>query len=122
MVAVYFRSSDQEYGEPRRVKPVGFTASRGQRSVGLAKISFPNPSRTGLSAKTKPGDNPRVQLTADEIAALSKGFPPNLVRPTSLDMHVPLVRDVRDLRGRAISSLVGGRLSITGWWRGIAVL
>jgi hypothetical protein len=49
-----------------------------------------------------------VQLNADEIAALSKGVSPNRIRPTALQMHVPLVRDVRDLRGRSVASLVGG--------------
>jgi hypothetical protein len=48
-----------------------------------------------------------VQLTADEIAALAKGVPPNRIRPTSLEIHMPMVRDVRDLRGRAVS-VTGG--------------
>lgn len=48
-----------------------------------------------------------VQLTADEIVALSKGYSPNRIRPTALQMHVPLVRDVRDLKGRA-ASVSGG--------------
>lgn len=52
-----------------------------------------------------------AQLNADEVAALAKGYPAHLIRPTSLEMHVPLVRDTRDLRGRAVSAIVGTTVS-----------
>lgn len=52
-----------------------------------------------------------AQLNADEVSALYKGFPAQLIRPTSLEMHVPLVRDTHDLRGRAVSATVGGSVA-----------
>jgi hypothetical protein len=39
-----------------------------------------------------------VALTADEVAALGKGFSPRRIRPQSLIRYIPLVRDVRELR------------------------
>lgn len=38
-------------------------------------------------------------LTADEMAALAKGFSPRLIRPQSLVFYAPLVRDLIDVRG-----------------------
>lgn len=40
-----------------------------------------------------------VTLNADEIAALSKGVSPALVRPQSLAFYAPLIRDIVDVRG-----------------------
>lgn len=42
-----------------------------------------------------------VALTAAEIATLSKGYSPAQIRPGSLALYVPLVRDLVDLRGAA---------------------
>jgi len=38
-------------------------------------------------------------LTAEEIASLSKGFHPTLIRPASLQFYAPLIRAAQDLRG-----------------------
>jgi hypothetical protein len=38
-------------------------------------------------------------LTAEEIASMSKGFHPTLIRPASLRFYSPLIREVQDLRG-----------------------
>ncbi|WP_009964864.1 LamG-like jellyroll fold domain-containing protein [Verrucomicrobium spinosum] len=43
-------------------------------------------------------------LTAAEAAALAKGFSPALVRPQSLVFYAPLVRDLMDLKGGALSA------------------
>lgn len=48
-----------------------------------------------------------VALVAAEIDALSDGFSPTLVRPASLQLNVPLIRDVVDLRGNASFSITG---------------
>jgi hypothetical protein len=49
-----------------------------------------------------------VQLNADEIAALAKGFSPKLIRPSALLAYMPLVRDAHEIRqGLAINSSAG---------------
>lgn len=52
-----------------------------------------------------------AKLNADEIAALAKGFPAHLIRPTSLSVHIPLVRDTHDLRGGVATTTVGTSVS-----------
>jgi hypothetical protein len=49
-----------------------------------------------------------VNLTADEIAALAKGVPPSRIRPSNLEVYVPLTRDVHDLKDRPVSAITGG--------------
>lgn len=44
-----------------------------------------------------------VALTDAEVLSLAAGFSPRLVRPQSLVIYMPLVRDVIDLKGRAFS-------------------
>jgi hypothetical protein len=44
-----------------------------------------------------------VSLTAAEIAAMAKGVSPRLIRPTARVFYAPLIRDVLDLRGRALT-------------------
>lgn len=48
-----------------------------------------------------------TDLTDDEIAALAKGFRPSLIRPASLRLYVPLVREVADY-SRAVSLTTSG--------------
>lgn len=50
-------------------------------------------------------------LTADEIAALAKGFAPQCVARSALDFHCPLVRDQFNRRDPFISSTVGTTVS-----------
>jgi hypothetical protein len=38
-------------------------------------------------------------LTDDEIVGLSKGFKPFRVRPQSLQLYIPLIRNIQDVRG-----------------------
>lgn len=62
------------------------------------------------------GDNAEIghwntQLSADEIAALAKGFSPRLIRPTSLIFHAPIVRDTRELRAGLAGNTTGGAVS-----------
>jgi hypothetical protein len=40
-----------------------------------------------------------VALNDDEIMALAKGYRPSLIRPASLRLYVPVVRDILDIRG-----------------------
>lgn len=40
-----------------------------------------------------------VDLTADEITSLSKGFSPRRIRPQSLVFYAPLLRDLTDIKG-----------------------
>lgn len=44
-----------------------------------------------------------VQLTADEAAAYHKGTSPKLIRPSSLRLHAPLIRDHQDTRSNTIA-------------------
>jgi hypothetical protein len=39
-----------------------------------------------------------VELTADEVASLSKGFKPSRIRPQSLLYYAPLIRDLNEVR------------------------
>lgn len=39
-----------------------------------------------------------VALTQEEMAALAKGFSPSLIRPDNLVVHVPLVRNITEMR------------------------
>jgi hypothetical protein len=48
-----------------------------------------------------------VALNADEIAALAKGYRPSLIRPASLRLYVPLVREVGDY-SRAVTLTTSG--------------
>lgn len=50
----------------------------------------------------------QVALPAAAISALAKGFSPIMVRNDSLECYIPMVRDLRDVRGNAAS------LSATG--------
>lgn len=43
-------------------------------------------------------------LSADEVAALAKGYPPTKVRPENLVMYLPLVRDVMELGGASFNT------------------
>jgi len=42
-------------------------------------------------------------LEASEVAALSKGFSPLLIRPTSLQHYLPLVREAQDRKGATVT-------------------
>lgn len=62
------------------------------------------------------GDNAEVahwntQLDAAEIAALAKGFSPELIRPASLIFHAPIVRETRELRAGLAGNLTGCSVS-----------
>lgn len=48
-----------------------------------------------------------AQLTAEEVAAFAKGFSPSLIKPQSLAMYSPLVRDVRDIKAPFIGGVTG---------------
>ncbi len=48
-------------------------------------------------------------LDAAEIAALSGGYPPSLIRPSSLVAYLPIVRDLIDLKGNSFA--ITGSLS-----------
>jgi hypothetical protein len=50
-----------------------------------------------------------VALDAAELAALAKGFRPSLIRPASLRLYVPLVREVADY-SRAVALTTSGPL------------
>jgi hypothetical protein len=43
-------------------------------------------------------------LNADEVAALSKGVCPRLIRPQNLEIYLPLARDLIDIRGRTLTT------------------
>lgn len=45
-----------------------------------------------------------TSLSADEILSLSKGFSPMLINPQSIAFYAPLVRNVIDLKGLALTS------------------
>ncbi len=44
-----------------------------------------------------------VELTADECRALGKSVSPTLVRPQSLQSYVPMVREIIDAKGNALT-------------------
>lgn len=44
-----------------------------------------------------------AELNADEITSLSKGFSPRSVRPQSLITAAPLIREIIDIRGNALT-------------------
>lgn len=44
-----------------------------------------------------------VALDAAEVAALAKGMSPRFIRPAALVYYAPLVREVRDLKGNAVT-------------------
>lgn len=44
-----------------------------------------------------------VELTTEECASLGRGFSPPSVRPQSLLAHTPLIRDIIDVRGNALT-------------------
>jgi len=48
-----------------------------------------------------------VVLTADERVAYDKGFSPQMIRPASLLVYLPLVRDVLDVKGSAFTNTGG---------------
>lgn len=43
------------------------------------------------------------QRTPDEHAALAKGFPARLISPQTLNLYIPAVRDILDVRGNALT-------------------
>lgn len=46
-----------------------------------------------------------INLDNNEIKALSKGYSPSLIRPTSLKFYTPLLRDIMDLKGKTITKV-----------------
>lgn len=54
----------------------------------------------------------QVQLGADEIAALAKGFSPKLIRPTSLLFHAPCMRQMREIRAGLAATLTGTTVTV----------
>lgn len=46
-------------------------------------------------------------LTSSEIAALAKGFSPQLVHPRTLDLYAPLIRDPRSITSPSRASPIG---------------
>lgn len=49
-----------------------------------------------------------AQMSADEIAALAKGFPSKLIKPASLIFDAPLISDAHDIRGgNVVNALIG---------------
>jgi hypothetical protein len=52
-----------------------------------------------------------TNLNTDEINALSKGFKPFRIRPQSLWLYVPFIRDVHDLRAARTLTLTGNALT-----------
>jgi hypothetical protein len=44
-------------------------------------------------------------LNTSEITSLSAGISPSLIRPQSLQLYAPLVRDLIDLRGQALTNV-----------------
>ncbi len=44
-------------------------------------------------------------LTADEVVSLAKAFSPALIRPASLLMYAPLVRDIVDIKGNTLANV-----------------
>lgn len=53
-----------------------------------------------------------VALTDDEILGLARGFTPNQIRPQSLQLYAPLVRNLIDVRGgRAIANVNGATVA-----------
>lgn len=47
-------------------------------------------------------------LDASEVASLSKGFPPKRIRPQSLRIYTPLIRQVQELRDALTFTNTGG--------------
>ncbi len=79
--------------------PVGtFTAVACDWSVGNRKLDSAR-SWDGYLAEFAIWDG--VILTAAEAAALGKGVSPHLIRPTSLRVYLPLLRDNTNLKGAA---------------------
>lgn len=48
------------------------------------------------------------QLSADEIAALAKGFSPKLIKREVLNLYAPLVRDTRDIQNSPSAAAATG--------------
>lgn len=46
-------------------------------------------------------------LTAEEIAAYHKGFSPMSIKPSNVELYIPLIRSVNTLTGQATSAQVG---------------
>jgi hypothetical protein len=47
-------------------------------------------------------------LTADEVLALARGISPSLIRPQSLNIYAPLVRDLIDVKSQLTITNNGG--------------
>jgi hypothetical protein len=62
-----------------------------------------------------------ANLTDDEISALSKGYPPQLIRPGSLQFYAPLVRDTKDLKGNVLNAISGTSAAVHGKMIGGAI-
>jgi hypothetical protein len=52
-----------------------------------------------------------AHLTADEVAAYARGGSPTIIKPASLVMHTPLVRDVKNLKEPFAGSVTGTSVS-----------
>ncbi|MER9306789.1 LamG-like jellyroll fold domain-containing protein [Mesorhizobium sp. M0496] len=61
-----------------------------------------------------------AQLTADEIAAIAKGFAPPRVRPANLIFHAPIIRETGELKAGFAATVTGATVSehcrIVGPW------
>jgi hypothetical protein len=54
------------------------------------------------------------QLSAEEIAALAKGYSPKLIKPDNLELYAPLVRDLHDVISAKTVTSSGGSVADHG--------
>lgn len=87
------------------------TETTGQNNLSSTILNAVTPmlGSRGASAEWYPGEMQYfgawdVALTDAEMASLGKGFAPQAVRPQSLVLSTPLVRDVFDMKGGALTA------------------